>query len=103
MPIRNPPRWALAEREATPEAAYFDRRALMKASGAALMGLGALAACDAPANGTPKPAPPDPNASLYPARRNAAFLPPLPLTPEKLPLSYNNYYESGDSKDIADA
>ena len=45
----------------------------------------------------------DPSAKLYPVKRNDTYKLDRPLTPEDLVTSYNNYYEFGSSKDIADA
>ena len=92
--------WEIPERAATPETVFENRRALIKA-----MGLGAIGAAlgippvafgaDAPAS--------DPSASLYPAKPNPAFTLDRPVTPEKIVESYNNFYEFGTDKDIADA
>jgi sulfoxide reductase catalytic subunit YedY len=96
--------WELPEREATPEAAFVDRRALVKA-----MGMGALlAAAGGGADwmagnafaATPKAAP-DPSAGLYPVKRNERYVLDRPITDEKLSTTYNNFYEFGSQKSIA--
>jgi sulfoxide reductase catalytic subunit YedY len=45
----------------------------------------------------------DPSAGLYPAKHNDAYKIEGVLTPEDKATHYNNYYEFGDSKNIADA
>jgi sulfoxide reductase catalytic subunit YedY len=84
--------WEIPEREATPEALFLDRRAVLGAgAGSILAGaLPALAATEGP----------DPSASLYPAKRNEAFKLDRDLTPEKTNLQYNNFYEFGSDKRI---
>ncbi|MGH2340045.1 protein-methionine-sulfoxide reductase catalytic subunit MsrP [Segnochrobactraceae bacterium EtOH-i3] len=108
MWIRRTRGWEIPEREITPEALVLNRRALMA---------GAVAAAALPATaraegllgglfgGGTKAAPeaPDPTADLYPARRNPAFtVTDRPDTPLKVAGSYNNFYEFGFSKRIAD-
>jgi len=100
MLIRRRKGWEIPEREATPEALFLDRRAMLRAGaglGAAIalpsFALDAMAAEDA-----------DPSASLYPAKRNAAFtLGDVNITPEAINSHYNNFYEFGTSKDIYSA
>ena len=73
------------------------------AAGTALSG---LAGCDqgqsmeegaGPANAANAP---DPSASLYPVPRNEAYQIGRAVTPEKLNLTYNNFYEFGSQKTI---
>lgn len=45
----------------------------------------------------------DPSAALYPAKRNEAFQLDRELTPESVNSNYNNFYEFGSHKEIADA
>ena len=107
MLIRSRRSWEIPERDATPEHMFLNRRAFM--AGTAALGAGTLAAgpalawpfgnSDAPA----APQPPDPSASLYPAKRNAAFTISGPVTPESVNTNYNNFYEYGTSKHVADA
>ncbi|HLM10846.1 MAG TPA: protein-methionine-sulfoxide reductase catalytic subunit MsrP [Reyranella sp.] len=84
--------WELGENQATPEAAYLQRRSLVKA-----MGLGAASlALPAIASAQDK----DPSAALYPAKRNDKYGVPTPMTAEKLATTYNNFYEFGTDKSI---
>ncbi|MDB5594470.1 MAG: msrP [Hyphomicrobiales bacterium] len=83
--------WEIPEREATPEALFLDRRAVLGA------GIGSILAGAAPALAAEDP---DPSASLYPAKRNEAFKIDRDLTPEKLNGQYNNFYEFGTHKRI---
>jgi sulfoxide reductase catalytic subunit YedY len=84
--------WELGENQATPEAAYLQRRSLVKA-----MGLGAASlAVPAIASAQDK----DPSAALYPAKRNDKYGVPTPMTAEKLATTYNNFYEFGTDKSI---
>lgn len=78
MLIRTPKRWEIAEREATPEQAYLNRRELL--AGAGFLGMsGLLRAAD---------------ASPYPAKRNENFkVPERPVTEEWAATGYNNFYE----------
>lgn len=90
--------WEIAEREATPEHVFLNRRTLLKAAAAgtvAAVGAGVAAGpafADAP--------PPDPSAGLYPVKRNPAYTLDRPVTPEKVSTTYNNFYEYGTQKDI---
>ena len=91
--------WEMPEREATPEALFLDRRSLLKgvAAGGILAASGLGVAGSALAAGEP-----DPSASLYPAKQNPAYRLDRPVTAEKLSTGYNNFYEFGTDKDIAD-
>jgi sulfoxide reductase catalytic subunit YedY len=75
MLIRVPKGWEIPEREATPEAAYWNRRKLLRAAGwvAASPLVGAT--------------------SPYPAKRNDAYANQDTITEEWAATSYNNYYE----------
>jgi sulfoxide reductase catalytic subunit YedY len=96
--------WEIPEREATPEAAYFNRREMI-AAGAGAMAATAVASPaaaqlfggESKADLTRKP---DPTDDLYPARRNERFTLDRPLTEEIVAASYNNYFEFGSSKSI---
>ncbi len=86
--------WEIPERDVTPEALFFNRRALL-AGGAALgagtilpPGLGRAFAAE------------DPSASLYPAKHNDAYTAGRDTTPEKISSQSNNFYEFGLSKSI---
>src|SRR5207253_3394157 len=85
-------------------ALVMNRRGLFRSAGAVALA-GALAGCDRGQNarnaGTAKTAAnePDPSASLYPFKRNEAFVVDREITPERLVTAYNNYYEFGVEKD----
>ncbi|MBJ3776846.1 protein-methionine-sulfoxide reductase catalytic subunit MsrP [Acuticoccus mangrovi] len=111
MFIRSKPRWALDERNVTPEPLFRQRRALIKAAGLGMIGA-AAAAGPAHANffdrllggGGPEPdAEVDPTADLYPVPRNDAYTPMRPITKEELVTTYNNFYEFGSHKRIFNA
>jgi sulfoxide reductase catalytic subunit YedY len=89
--------WEIPEHQATSESAFLNRRSLMAAAG---IGLGTLAA--APALAAKKPPEVDPTASLYPVKRNEAFTVERALTEERIAAGYNNFYEFGFTKYIAD-
>ena len=100
MLIRTIRSWEIPAREATPEALFFSRRALLGgiggAAGLALSGF-------APQSGARAEDAADPNAALYPAKKNEAFKLDREVTPEKVNGQYNNFYEFGGSKTIAAA
>jgi sulfoxide reductase catalytic subunit YedY len=89
--------WELPERQATPEAAWLDRRTLVKAMG---LGMAAAGAALAPGIALAEDKGGDPSAHFYPAKRNDRFGTPSPITPERLPTTYNNYYEFSEDKSI---
>jgi len=106
--------WEIPERQATPEAAYVNRRAFLKAMGIAGAGvaiggpiLGAVArgrpaAREASAAGPGSrsaAAPARRGPAIYPARRNERFTLDRPLTDEKVAATYNNFYEFTEQKD----
>jgi methionine sulfoxide reductase catalytic subunit len=82
------PDWHLPARAVMPEAAYLRRREFLRqlGFGAGLALAGGLPATQAAAN-------------AFPAKRNADYSVALPLTPEKLATTYNNFYEFSTSKD----
>src|SRR5689334_24836962 len=90
--------WELPERQATPEAAWLDRRTLVKAMGLGIAAAGASSTAPGIAAAEDKAA--DPSARFYPAKRDDTFGAPSPITPERLPTTYNNYYEFGEDKSI---
>jgi methionine sulfoxide reductase catalytic subunit len=100
MLIRTIRSWEIPEREATPEALFFSRRTLLGgiggAAGLALSGF-------APTSGARAEDAADPNAALYPAKKNEAFKLDREVTPEKVNGQYNNFYEFGGSKNISAA
>jgi methionine sulfoxide reductase catalytic subunit len=88
--------WEITEREATDEALFFSRRAVLRAAGYA-----GLIAAGAPL--TSAWAASDPSAGLYPAPRNGTYKLDRDLTPEEISSHYNNFYEYGLTKSIASA
>ncbi len=86
--------WEIPESEATPESVFLNRRNLM-AGGAGLIGASLIGPAEA--------ATADPTADLYPAKRNETYKLDRPLTEERFAADYNNYYEFGSSKSVADA
>ena len=89
--IRNSRGWEIPEREATPETIFLDRRRFM--AGGTALAVAGFAGGRARAEG----------AALYPAKRNEAYVIDRPLTPEADNTNYNNYYEFGTSKHVAEA
>jgi methionine sulfoxide reductase catalytic subunit len=95
--------WEMRESEATPESVLLDRRALVKAMGVGTILAGAgMPFGDAFAADANKDAP-DPSAALYPAKRNETYPLDRPITDAKYSTDYNNFYEYGEDKGIADA
>lgn len=92
MLIRNKPGWEIAERDATPEQVYLNRRSLLKglAAGPILAAAPSLARA---AGG-------DPSAHLYPVKRNEKYKFEREITDEDLATTYNNFYEFGSHKNI---
>ena len=88
--------WEIPESEATPEAAYLSRRAII-AGGAGLIGGALLGGAGVPAQYA------DPTFDLYPAKRNERYPLDRDLTPEPVSADYNNFYEFGSSKSVAAA
>jgi len=95
MPIRRKRGWELRDSEATPEAVFLKRRELLKFVAAGSIFAPALLSSVAVAGE-------DPSAELYPAKRNPRYTLDWPLTDEKLATKYNNFYEFGSQKTIAD-
>ncbi len=91
--------WEIAERLATPERLFLDRRAFMAGAGAAA----AATAMPGAALAQRVADLPDPTADLYPAKRNETFKLDRPLTEESVNNNYNNFFEFGSSKQIARA
>ena len=91
--------WDIRESLATPEHVFLNRRQFLAAGGAATaigaIGMGGLR----PAFGETA----DPTADLYPAKRNEAYKLARDITPEDVNAAYNNFYEFGSHKGIADA
>jgi methionine sulfoxide reductase catalytic subunit len=96
MLIRRRRGWELRESGATTEAVFLGRRQLIKAAAAGSMLLPGLFSPFVAA------AEEDPSAGLYPAKQNPRYTLDRPLTDEKLATTYNNFYEFGSQKFIAD-
>jgi methionine sulfoxide reductase catalytic subunit len=96
MLIRRNRGWEISESEATPEAVFLRRRELLKALAAgSILAPGLFPSFAAAADE-------DPSAGLYPAKPNPRYTLDRPLTDEKLATTYNNFYEFGSQKFIAD-
>ena len=91
--------WEIPEREATPEHLVFSRRAVL-AGGASALALAPHAARAQRVEDLGKL--PDPTADLYPAKRNEAYTLDRPVTDETINGHYNNFYEFGMAKNIAE-
>jgi sulfoxide reductase catalytic subunit YedY len=101
MLIRRRRGWELHDSAATPEAVFRSRRALLKAAGMGSMLAPALTLANAAA-ALAADEPPDPSAGLYPAKRNPRYTLDRPVTDPKYSENYNNFYEFGSEKTIAD-
>jgi sulfoxide reductase catalytic subunit YedY len=99
MLIKIPRGWHLPESAATDESVFHDRRNFVKglAAGSILAAGGATLGWRAATAAT---AGEDPSASLYPLKRNPAFVLDRELTPEEVNGKYNNFYEFGSHKEI---
>ncbi|NKB55572.1 MAG: protein-methionine-sulfoxide reductase catalytic subunit MsrP [Alphaproteobacteria bacterium] len=97
MPVIRRKPWALPESAATDESVYRNRRTLLKALGIGplIMAGGGVPALAAAAT--------DPTADLYPATRNLRYRLDRPETEKKHATTYNNFYEFGSHKGIAEA
>jgi methionine sulfoxide reductase catalytic subunit len=97
MPIHRKPTWLLPEQNATPESVFHSRREIL-----AGMGLGGMSLAFPNSAALAQQA--DPAAHLFPAKRNEKFaLGDRALTEERVNLAYNNFYEYGETKSIANA
>jgi len=85
--------WEISASETTPESVFLDRRAFVAGAGA----LAAFASLARRARADEA----DPSASLYPAKRNEAYALDRDVTPEKINLNYNNFYEFSTSKHLS--
>ena len=101
MLIKLKRRWEIADRLATSESLYLDRRRLLQGIAAGPILAAGLAAggglLSRPARGAEEA---DPSAHLYPVERNEAYTLDRALTDEETATTYNNYYEFGSSKSI---
>ncbi|HWK63491.1 MAG TPA: protein-methionine-sulfoxide reductase catalytic subunit MsrP [Rhizobiaceae bacterium] len=92
--VHRRPAWFMSESLATPESAFLNRRTLLQA-----MGFGIVAAGGG--LGRAQAEETDPSADLYPAKRNDSYKLDRSLTPEEINANYNNFYEFGTQKEIA--
>ena len=99
MLIRTIRSWEMPERDATPEALFLGRRALLGGIGG-MAGL-ALSGFGPGAGALAEDA--DASAALYPAKKNDTYKLDRDVTPEKVNGAYNNFYEFGGSKTISAA
>ena len=90
--------WEIPEREATPEHLVFSRRRVL-AGATALAAMPGVAMAQRVEDVGKLP---DPSADLYPAKRNETYKLDRPITDENINGHYNNFYEFGTSKNIAD-
>ncbi|WP_119679161.1 protein-methionine-sulfoxide reductase catalytic subunit MsrP [Indioceanicola profundi] len=99
MLIRSRRGWEMAERDATPEGVFHDRRRLLRGMGMLplMAGTLTLTACGEDAAAVSSD---DPTAGLYPVQRNPTFELDRALTDEAEATTYNNYYEFGSHKTI---
>ena len=86
------PPWHLPETTVTPESRYLARRDFLRSIGAFGLGLASAGF----ALGEPTAA--ATRTSYLPAKRNPDFDPKWPLTDEKYPTHYNNFYEFSTTK-----
>lgn len=94
------PSWAVSEAKATSESVFLNRREIIKGLG---MG-GLLAATGMTYASHQANAAEDPSAGLYKnIKRNEKYKLDRPVTPERLNLTYNNFYEFGSHKQIHQA
>lgn len=102
------PGWYIPDREATPEDVYRNRRDFIRTMGLGALGVGLLgctsnddtsAKAGRAGNGNVMPEEKSPNADLYPAKRNEKYTVDRPLTDERYPLTYNNFYEFSETKE----
>lgn len=94
--IHRRPSWLIPESNATPEATYLDRRRILQAFGLGISGASLIGII--PKTGWANQ---DPTSDLYPALRNAAYKLDREVTPEEINTNYNNFYEFGSHKRIA--
>jgi len=100
MLIRRRRGWELSEAAATPEAVYRQRRQLLKGIAAGPIMLAGTAALGRLALAADPSGQDDPSADLYPVARNERYTLDRPITDERLPSIYNNFYEFGSHKQI---
>ena len=89
--------WEIPESCATPEHLFFNRRSFLAAAGAGI----ALAGAPSGAMAQRVADIPDPSESLYPAKNNPKYVLDRDVTPEKVNLNYNTFYDFATSKSLA--
>lgn len=99
MHFHRRPSWHIPEREVTPERVFLDRRSVL--AGLGFAGLAAASGLGLPGRATARPAGEawTPKPPLDPAYADAGRA----ITPEAASGSYNNFYEFGTHKGIAEA
>jgi methionine sulfoxide reductase catalytic subunit len=96
MLIKTTKGWELPDSQLTPENLFFNKRSFLKSAG--VLGANLLL----PASSQAQDA--DPSSSLYPFKLNDTYiLDGKSITPEAINGNYNNFYEFGQSKQIAKA
>jgi methionine sulfoxide reductase catalytic subunit len=95
--------WELPESLATPETVFRNRRRFLQGAAAGAILGPILGACEKDADaGNTGAEDADPSAALYPVKRNEIYQLDRDLTAEEYAIAYNNYYEFGSSKNIAE-
>ena len=92
--IRRKP-WTLPDSATTDETIYRSRRSILK-----VLGTGTMLLAGA---GLPVRSANDLNTDLYPVQRNHRYRHDRPITNEKHATTYNNFFEFGSHKGIAEA
>ena len=92
--IRRKP-WTLPDSATTDETIYRSRRSMLK-----VLGTGTMLLAGA---GLPVRSANDLNTDLYPVQRNHRYRHDRPITNEKHATTYNNFFEFGSHKGIAEA
>jgi sulfoxide reductase catalytic subunit YedY len=102
MLLRVKKSWELPESAATDESVFRDRRRLVQAMGlgSLLVAGGGAALLSGKARAAEAVA--DPSAGLYPVKRNAKYTLDREVTKEEYAVTYNNFYEFGSQKQIAE-
>jgi sulfoxide reductase catalytic subunit YedY len=101
MLVKIPRGWEIAERAATPEEIYLNRRQFVKKLSWA--GVGAVAMFSGWENVAAMIPRRLDHAGIYPAKRNAKYALDRPLTDEWATAHYNNFYEfTTDKERVAD-
>jgi sulfoxide reductase catalytic subunit YedY len=94
------PSWALDESQATPEHVFLNRRSFLKAAGIGLLAASSTMGQTALAQGMSAA---EKTKDLYPAKNNPLYTIDRDITPEDINSTYNNFYEFGSHKQIANA